>query len=294
VWDAAVVAAKAAAYAATLGAAGGVFFWLYSRGLLEPGMQSRVQRLVRWLALSAALASGVKILLTAGSLSGDVAGMIDPVMTRLVLQSGEGRAVCVRLLGMALTVWAMRSVVPSPWNAVAALTGAALAASSFAWVGHTHALAAPLASEGIVVVHLLAAAFWLGALLPLWLVCDAAQAGRASPAALASVVSRFGCAALAVVVVLLLAGIALLATLLNHASDLWSSGYGRWFLAKLTLVSLLLAAAAVNNRWLTPRLRVGDAGAARIFRRVLQIEMVLGSGILLATAAATTLVGPPV
>ena len=107
-----------------------------------------------------------------------------------------------------------------------------------------------------------------------------------------------GNAALAVVGLLVLAGIAALGTLLGSASELWGSGYGRTACVKLALVACLLAVAAYNKLRLTPRLadagRAPDArAAARALRRSIAAEMALAGAIFLATAALTTLSGPP-
>ena len=92
---------------------------------------------------------------------------------------------------------------------------------------------------------------------------------------------------------LILAGITVLATLLGNASELWRSGYGRTACVKLALVACLLAFGAFNKLRLTPRLAAGDRTAARALRRSIAAEMALAGAVFLATAALTTLSGPP-
>jgi putative copper export protein len=111
-WDAMAVIAKAVSYAATLGAAGGVLFLTYSRSLLEASGGKRIRRWVGTLLLVSALASVAKILLTAGSMSGDLAGMVDVDLDRMILQAGEGRALGIRLFGLVLMAWAVASRRP--------------------------------------------------------------------------------------------------------------------------------------------------------------------------------------
>jgi putative copper resistance protein D len=135
---------------------------------------------------------------------------------------------------------------------------------------------------------LLCAAFWLGALAPLLMV---ARDRRESQ--IAAVASRFGKLALGVVAALLAMGASLLWILIDSAAEFWSSQYGRMMLIKLLAVACLLAIAAVNKLYLTPRLLIRNSRAVALFRRSVRAEIFFGALILLTTAAFTTIVGPP-
>jgi putative copper resistance protein D len=284
-WDAAAVCAKAVTYAATLGAAGAIFFLAYSGSLLNELLHSRIRRLAGTLLVAAALASCARILLSGASMSGDLAGMFDSGFVRMLLGAGEGRATGMRLTGLALAALAMPS---TPRFRALALLGAATASISFAGVGHIRALVPNAAPLLLVCMHLLCAAFWLGALGPLLI---AARDGRESQVGLLA--ARFGKLAVGVVVLQLAAGAAVLWTLIGGAGQFWSSDYGRLMALKLLMVSALLSIAAVNKLYLTPKLLSGQAKAMIQFRRSVTIEMVIGALILLITATFTTVIGPP-
>jgi putative copper resistance protein D len=81
--------------------------------------------------------------------------------------------------------------------------------------------------------------------------------------------------------------------LLGSASQLWTSGYGRYLIVKLAVVACLLGLAAFNKLRLTPRLAADELGALRSLRRSICAELALGLVILIITAALTTLTGPP-
>jgi putative copper resistance protein D len=286
IWDAAVVTARAATYAATLAASGGVFFLIHSHSLLDSFCAGRIRRLIRVLAFIAALAGGAMILATGASMSGDAGGLADVGLARMILQGGEGRASLVRLIGLVLIV-ASLTARRSP--AAVALLGSVAAATSFAWVGHVHSLV--LRGSWLpalaIVVHLLGVAFWLGALLPLLMVAGDADMSRISATA-----RRFGTTALIVVGALLAAGVGLLCLLLRHVSELWIDDYGRLVLTKILLVSCLLALAAFNHLRLTPRLFANDEGALRALKRSIMAELAMAGCVLVVTAAMTTLAGP--
>ena len=284
-WDAAAVCAKAITYAATLGAAGAIFFLAYCGSLLQAPQRSRIRRLIGTWVLASAVASCARILLTAATMSGDLAGMFDMTFTRMILGAGEGIATGIRMAGLALAALALR---PSPRFQPLALVGAALASMSFAGVGHIHALWPSIAPSVLLCLHLLCVAFWLGALAPLLI-----TARDRNESQIAAVAARFGQWALGVVVLLLGAGAGLLWTLIGNAAPFWSSDYGRMMAIKLLMVAALLGIAAMNKLYLTPGLLRGQARAFVLFRRAVQAEMVLGALILLITATFTTVTGPP-
>lgn len=283
-WDAAAVFAKAFTYAATLGAAGAIFFLGYSGSLLLEPQRSRIRRLIVIALAAAAFASCARILLSAASMSGDLAGMFDGDFARMILRAGEGRATGIRIAGLALATLAISS---KPAFRAMAAVGAGVAAISFAYVGHI-ARSPDLVPALVLCIHLLCAAFWLGALAPLLI---ATKDGTG--AQVAALASRFGNLALGVVLLLLCAGAGLLWTLVADATQFWSSDYGRMMVVKLFTVAALLATAAMNKLYLTPKLLSGHAPTVTQFRRNVRVEMIIGALILLITAAFTTVTGPP-
>jgi putative copper export protein len=292
IWDAAVVTAKAATYAATLAASGGAFFLTYSHSLLDGICAGRIRRLIRVLVFIAAFAGGATILAAAASMSGDAGGLADVGLARMILQAGEGRASLVRLAGLILIGGSLTGRLTGRRSAAAVtLLGSVAAATSFAWVGHVHALSALRGAwlpALVIVVHLLGVAFWLGALIPLLMVARVADMSR-----IAATARRFGIAALFVVGGLLAAGGGLLCLFLSGVSELWTDDYGRLALTKVLLVSCLLALAALNHLRLTPRLFAYDTGALRALKRSILAELAVAGCVLVVTAAMTTLAGPP-
>ena len=284
-WDVAAMFAKAVTYAATFAAAGAVFFAVYGGALLRDQQRGLIRRLIGILVGVAAAASVLRILLLAGSMSGEMAGMFDSAFASMILRAGEGRASGVRIAGLALILFALSK---NPVFRAPAILGAIAASTSFAWVGHIHGLVPNTAPSLLLCLHLLCAAFWLGALPPLLIVAAGANQPQIAAAA-----ARFGKLALRVVAVLLAAGASLLLMLIGSAAQFWASDYGRMMAIKLLAVAVLLGIAAWNKLILTPRLLRGDARAVGLFRRSVLAEIAVGTLILLTTAAFTTFTGPP-
>jgi copper resistance protein D len=284
-WDVAAMFAKAVTYAATFGASGAVFFELYCGTLLRDPQHRLIRRVVGILVGLAAAASVLRILLLAGSMSGAMSGMFDRSFAGMILSAGEGRASGARIAGLALILCMLSR---KPMFRGPAIAGAVAASTSFAWVGHIHGLAPNAAASLLLCLHLLCAAFWLGALPPLYIIATGANTAQIAAAA-----ARFGKIAVRVVAVLLAAGASLLLILIGSAAQFWASDYGRMMAVKLLAVAALLGLAAWNKLALTPRLVRGEPAAATGLRRSLLAEMAVGAFILLTTAALTTLTGPP-
>lgn len=284
VWDAAGIALKAIMYAATLGAAGAVFFLRYSADLITSADRLSIRRIVLGLSILSLLAGAAHILVSAASMSGDATGMWDGPLLGMVWQAGAGRSNAIRAAGLLLA--ALTASLDRP--AWPALLGAATAATSFAWTGHARALNPDAIPVLLLGIHLLTVAFWLGALMPLLVVARGEDLRRIAAAA-----ARFGAAAVFMVAGLMTAGATLLWMLLGDFAALWTSAYGRYFMLKLAFVGCLLCVAAFNKLRLTPRLRAGDTRAVRSLRTSIRLELLLGILILAVTAAFTTLTGPP-
>ncbi len=130
----------------------------------------------------------------------------------------------------------------------------------------------------IDLLHVLAAALWIGGLFALVLV---APRDGASPQLLAAAARRFSKLALASVLVLAVTGAGRALAELSAVSQLWTTGYGRAILAKTGLFVLLLGLGAVSRERVL-------AGVARL-RNLMFVELAFALGIVVAVAVLTSL-----
>ncbi|MFC8569377.1 copper resistance protein CopC [Streptomyces sp. NPDC057245] len=144
-----------------------------------------------------------------------------------------------------------------PRGPLAAAVGAVLAAGlALTWAASEHASAGiqvPLAMTSST-LHLLATAVWLGGLTALLVTLRSAGD--------AATVARFSRVALVSVTVLATTGVYQSWRGLGSWEALTGTTYGRLLLAKVLLVAVLLAVAAVSRRW-TAALATGAAAAVR-------------------------------
>ena len=133
---------------------------------------------------------------------------------------------------------------------------AAAFAGTLAWSGHA---AGGLGSEAIIhpaadVLHLIAAAAWVGALLPLIVLFAAAGADDASLAMARTATARFSILGIVSVGTLLVTGIVNTYYLAGSVPALLHTDYGRLLLIKIALFLAMVAIATVNRFQLTPQL----------------------------------------
>jgi hypothetical protein len=111
VWDAAGIAVKTLTYAATLGAAGAVFFLFYSGTLMASTDRLRIRRIVLGLSTLSVFAGAAQIMVSAGSMGGEAAGMLDGSLLHMVCLRGLGMRVrstrtCSPYCCSVFTYWA--------------------------------------------------------------------------------------------------------------------------------------------------------------------------------------------
>jgi putative copper resistance protein D len=260
-------------------------------------------RLLAWCALVLAVISGAGwLFLTAAAMSGEKlvdvwpSGALWTVLTETIF----GHAAVIRLgLAVALAVifvplLSARSRTPV-WLDVAAAFVAAAFAGGVAWGGHA---AGGLGAEAIVhpaadVLHLIAAAAWVGALTPLAILLAVTGHGPDDLNLARAATLRFSILGMAAVATLLATGLINSWYLVGSTAALLGTYYGHLLLFKLALFLGLIAIAAFNWSRLTPALVQTDSVAAaqaarrRLYRSAM-IEVAAGAIIIAIVAVLGT------
>jgi putative copper resistance protein D len=260
-------------------------------------------RLLAWSALLLAVISGAGwLFLTAAAMSGDKLADVLPngTLWTVLTETTFGHATLIRLgLAVALTalfvpLFRTRSRTAF-WLDVAAVIVAAAFVAGLAWAGHA---AGGLGAEAIVhpaadVLHLIAAAAWVGALAPLaiLLAVTGHQADELDMARTATL--RFSLLGIAAVATLLATGLINSWYLVGSVDALLHTHYGKLLLLKLALFLGMVGIAAINRSQLTPALvqseHIAAAQAAR--RRLCRnaaIETMAGAAVIVIVAVLGT------
>ncbi|WP_046867207.1 CopD family protein [Microvirga massiliensis] len=250
---------------------GGAFF----RSWFTPGAQEqRSVILVRALLIAGLLAAPVSLALQGldalGSPLSDIA--VAPTW-RAGFATTLGYTVIAAVLSLA-SAFASLVLREQLWRRVlslAALVGVGIALSLS---GHASSAQPQWLTRSAVLIHGVAVAYWIGALLPLALLL------RGRSGSLPEVVRAWSTGAVAAVTALVLTGTALAWIQVQSPGALVGTAYGRILYAKLALVVALLGLAAMNRFRLTPALGQADRRAERRLSASAGAELVLALVIL--------------
>lgn len=287
-WTGARILVAAGVHAAALLAIGSRLFLhaFPALGAAEAGRTARAG------AFAAAIGIGLVLLqwpLQSGYLGGgSLQAAVDPALLALVYGSPQGDRMLLAVTGMSLLLASMagRHGATAWPGRLIGVAGISLLLLAFVQVGHTRGEPRGVLAA-LLCLHLLAVAFWMAALAPLFRLASATDAAQAG-----AVLTRFGRIGMLLVPLLLAAGLGLAWLLLGSAEALLTTAYGQLLLGKLGLVAALLSLAALNKLRLVPALARGDAPARRRLRLSIVAEALLMAAILLWTAALTTLASP--
>jgi len=269
----AAIVTKFALYLAVMTSAGTVMATLMFR--LE-----RTRGLAMTFAVLGIVAAILAFSLRGANLTGDVSGLTDPEMLKLLWATPVGTALLLRLVGIGLLIAGLLMGRVGTWFSV---LGGVIAIWSFDQVGHVSGRETTLLNLALM-LHLLTVALWIGVLTPL-----KRLASSSSTYALAADVGhRFGVVASATVPVLIIVGGYMGYQLVGSFTALVDTSYGQAMIIKVLLVGLLLGLAAANKLRFIPALRTGDPAAANHLSKSISVEWIVILAVLGMTAVLTT------
>lgn len=253
--------------------AGGAAFRTLSPVLPEPAKR---------LSLIAAIAGMVAALLVIGLQGLDILGLgLSDLVQGQVWTTGVGSVygrtslVALGALVAALAALGARSVGigKSVGFAAVVLVGLAISLS-----GHASAAQPQWLMKSALFIHVVAIAWWVGALFPLILLL------RAEPGEATIPLLNFSRAIPFAVAPLVISGMVLAAVQMGLPGPAWLSGYGAIIGAKLLFLAMLFAIACWNRWALTAPAASGDKTALLRMRRSIVGEIVLVLAILCLVA----------
>jgi copper transport protein len=209
---------------------------------------------------------------------------------RDVLSSTYGQAHLVRLGVLVAVALLLRAVATGRGRrtdlgvlGVLAMVGLAT------WPASGHAVASPLPAVSMMVtlVHLAAAAFWIGGLV----VLAGFLLRRANERELGAILPVWSSWAAAAVAALLVAGLVLVLIEVGTPDALVGTAYGQLLLAKVGLVAVVIAVAAYSRRLVRQRLASSRPRAMRaaVALEAVLLAVVVGmSAVLVQTTPART------
>jgi len=263
--DGPMVVARAIHFAATALVAGVLTFRAVVadpalRGEEKPGLVVDNEiRMVAWIGLATSVISGAAwLLLQTSSISGQTCGeaMVSGAVLTVLEETQFGLVSEIRLaiaILLAICLIFDRRTLPR-WLAL----GAALClVAAIAWTGHAGSTPYKLGYLHLTTdaLHLYAAAAWTGGLVSLVLLLKAVNTrGPAELSMELDAVKRFSALGMVSVATLIVTGIVNAWILVGSVRGLILTDYGWVLMAKVAVFAVMVAFAAANRFWLTPRL----------------------------------------
>jgi cytochrome c oxidase assembly factor CtaG/putative copper export protein len=261
---------------------GGVLLPSEPGGALGSVARSAVGRAAGW-AVAWAVTAAVSFVLTASDLTGAPPSELTTASLRTVAGTSEGRALLIAALLAAVVAVAARQV-RSVVGAVL-LVGVALAGLlPVGAAGHASTASDHDVAVSGLVVHVGAAALWVGGLAGVFVLA------RRSPADLAGAARRFSALALVAFLTLGGSGLLIAVTRLSTSVSAWTSGYGALVLAKAAALVTLGCLGLAHRRRTLPALTDGRAGG---FVQLAAGELVLMAAVTGIAAALSRTPVPP-
>jgi copper resistance protein D len=244
-------------------------------------MRTQIRR-VAWVGLAITVVSGaIWLLLEAAAMSGLALreAITADVLSTVVNETQFGLVFEIRsVLAIILAACLAYHRLPlARWLALASALGLVAA---IAWTGHAGSTPGEMGLLHLTAdtLHLIAAAAWTGSLVPFALLLAAARhyPCEASARLARDATQRFSTLGIASVAILLGSGIVNAWILVGSIDGLIATQYGGLLILKIALFAAMLAFAAVNRFWLTPRLAspVGNAAQPQALRRLTRNSMI--------------------
>lgn len=246
-------------------------------------VELRLRPVMLWLSVAALVGALAWAAATLLAMTGSLEAVEPAVVSYVMTETDFGRLWLARLMLLAILAGLLATGLRTPrFRAVLAM----VLVAALAGTGHTQVNDPPVRYWHMAgdALHLVAAAFWIGGLVPLWLFLRTENDARQLAAAL----HRFSAMGYIAVAVLGVTGLTNMLLSVTDLSALLSTTWG-WLLAvKLAAFAAMLALAAANRFHLLAALerRGGDTvGLRRRLQGHVAMEYGLGLGILGLVAA---------
>jgi len=262
-------------------------------------VNAQVRLLARIGLAVAAVTGAIWLALQTAAMSGQTYGeaVMSGAMITVLNETQFGQVSEVRL-GLAILLAVCLTYDRSGVSRWLALGLALSLVAAIAWTGHAASTPSELGylHRTADALHLAAAAAWIGALVPLMLLLHAGLRHQvlASASLEHGAVKRFSALGILCVATLVVSGIINAWILVGSFRGLIETGYGWLLMFKIAVFAIMLAFAAANRFWLTPRLAAIPASkvqrdALRGLTRNSLIEIALGLVIFAVVGVLGTL-----
>jgi copper transport protein len=274
--------ARGFAYIGALLAAGGALFLTLIHAHADD--RTRLARDVRGAALGGAIGVLANLPIQAALATGlGLTAITKTGVLGEVLADGVGLETALAIGGLVMLRIGLR-------NRVFTLLGAAAAAVSFAFAGHTTTTDPRWLVMTADIVHAATAAAWFGGLVLLALLLRARRSKDDDAVAAGAVVTRFTTMATICVLAVTITGTALGWSEVRALRALTSTTYGQLLIAKAALAALIALIGAYNHYRLVPALRRASEKGRNVWHHLLRTVRIEALGMVVVLGLTAVLV----
>ena len=244
-----------------------------------------IDKIINVGAITGIVISLLSFMFTAPSLTGDMSGLYDIEILKILWSTPVRDALVLRLIGFCGIIIFLKYYGAKSWGL---LISGCVVLASFTQIGHITNMD-NMSIKMLMWFHLFGIALWFGILYPL-------HCGIKNPKykkVTIEIAHSFGKSASVFVAILIIAGIMMLIILFGNPINLIGTNYGTAFIGKIVFVGLVLISALANKTILVPALKQHKPWAEKIFYWSLNIEILLLFAVLIATTILTSGIGLP-
>jgi putative copper resistance protein D len=258
----------------------------------QPNLRFSVAKYIGLGAVFGLIAVSVNYFAQVGSFAETgLMGMFDAQMHAFLWPTQVGDTVFWRLIGFGSMLLASCRMLSKnnnirPLSVAISIISSLLIAITFTFIGHSAELG--LIAQGLILIHVLVVASWIGAFYPLWKICNIDD-----NRVIKDVMDKFGRLGSVIVILVLLSGMGMVWMLFDSPTELLSSDYGIAVTIKLSLVGIILLIAAWHKFILVPNLTIFTAPLAnRKLQKSIGLEALIAVLILVTTAIFSSVLAP--
>jgi putative copper resistance protein D len=143
-------------------------------------------------------------------------------------------------------------------------------------------------SQFLLIVHVFCISYWVGSFLPLRHMCKINNYKN-----LFTIAHNFGVYAVVYISLLIITGLIFSYILLGGIQPLITSAYGNVLLIKISFVSIILLAGAINKFKIVPLIKINQINGKNQLKKSIEIELTLTFFVLFFTSILTTSLTTP-
>ena len=271
-------------YLVALISIGTILFDFHFKKYLDNDIKNYCNKILKSNSASGILLSIIVFFSIAGNLGGDIESIYSVDLINLSLETLQSKSILLLFIGFILLYFSTKNL--NFLSKILYLLGTSILVISFIVVGHS--FSSGIYSQLLVIVHIICISYWVGSFLPLRHMCTINNYKN-----LYTIAHNFGVYAVVYISLLIITGLISSYILLGGILPLMTSAYGNVLLIKISFVSIILLAGAINKFKIVPLIKINQINGQNKLKKSIEIEITLTFFVLLFTSILTTSLTTP-